>query len=32
MSKNRLYVTSLTVKGFAIYNPQNSYNWLAVGR
>lgn len=32
MSKNRLYVTSLTVKGFTIYNPQNSYNWLAVGR
>lgn len=32
MSKNRLYVTSLTVNGFTIYNPQNSYNWLAVGR
>lgn len=32
MSKNRLYVTNLTVKGFSIYNPQNSYNWLAIGR
>lgn len=32
MSKNRLYVTSLTVNGFTIYNPQSSYNWLAVGR
>ena len=32
MSKNRLYVTNLTVNGFKIYNPQNSYNWLAVGR
>ena len=32
MSKNRLYVTNLTVKGFSIYNPQGSYNWLAIGR
>jgi hypothetical protein len=32
MSKNRLYVTNLTVKGFSIYNPQDSYNWLAIGR
>lgn len=32
MSKNRLLVTDLTIKGFSIYNPQNSYNWLAIGR
>lgn len=32
MSKNRLYVTDLTIKGFSIYNPQDSYNWLAIGR
>lgn len=32
MSKNRLYVTDLTIKGFGIYNPQGSYNWLAIGR
>lgn len=32
MSKNRLYVTDLTIKGFDIYNPQDSYNWLAIGR
>ena len=32
MSKNRLCVTTLTVKGFSIYNPQDNYNWLAIGR
>lgn len=32
MSKNRLYVIDLTIKGFGIYNPQDSYNWLAIGR
>lgn len=32
MSKNRLLVTDLTIKGFSIYNPQDSYNWLAIGR
>ena len=32
MSKNRLCVTNLTVKGFSICNPQDSYNWLAIGR
>lgn len=32
MSKNRLYVIDLTIKGFDIYNPQDSYNWLAIGR
>lgn len=31
MSKNRLYVINLTVNGFTIYNPQNGYNWLAIG-
>ena len=31
MSKNRLCVINLTVKGFSIYNPQDSYNWLAIG-
>lgn len=31
MSKNRVYVTNLTVRGFALMNPQDGYNYIAIG-
>lgn len=31
MSKNRVCVTNLTVRGFALMNPQAGYNYIAIG-
>lgn len=31
MSKNRVAITNLTTSGFSLQNPQNVYNWIAVG-
>lgn len=31
MSKNRVCVTNLTVRGFALMNPQDVYNYIAIG-
>ena len=31
MSKNRVCVTNLTVRGFALANPQYAYNYIAIG-
>lgn len=31
MSKNRVCVTNLTARGFALENPQSTYNYIAIG-
>ena len=31
MSKNRVYVTNLTVSGFSLDNPQSTYRYIAIG-
>lgn len=31
MSKNRVYVTNLTVSGFSLNNPQSTYRYIAIG-
>jgi hypothetical protein len=31
MSKNRLYIQTLTTTGFTIQNPQGNYRYYAVG-
>ncbi len=31
MSKNRLCATNISVSGFSIVYPQDTYNWIAIG-